>query len=713
MTKQEGARRGNSITLGQQSSRSVQRGGAIGQPTASRTVYKVALTGDTPANASANPYERFWPPAINASGDVAFQADTFENGTTREEGIFFGEFLGFSYVTDAIALRNDIAPGIPNNRVYAGREVVAGGFPFGFSQPVINDASRVAYVASYRSSGTGESFSNHGIWFAGPNGALPPELISWVPADAPDDPADPEDDNLKNYYLSFVDNDSAAVDLNLHSHISLPLTNETLTWYAKLTNAGSGFPKRKNGGLFWGEDAAYSDIIREWETIGSATVRDEGAFNNVFNSGASAARLGGGHFAAFSAFEQTPGDTMIAVIEKDPSLGITGHLIVDTGFTAAPGAGAGVGFSNANFGPAVNAAGAVAFRAQTDDADKWGVWSATLSSGVYTLTNVAYEGDTPPGPLGTGAFVGFGDPALNANDLKVFLGRYEYDDGGGPAQRDGLYVADAANTVFLVREAGTVAPGLDGSTVIGNFTTEAGGEIDVFADPIVNTTDNIAFYSNLDITDPGLLANLSGTGLFDEEIEEAGVFVKDYYGTLRNVAAVGMTLGDLIPGGDDRVLIKIRFVVEASRLIETRTLERANSGHQDGQRTAITNTVTSVGPEETCRKMRIAFGGRFYDPATTEISEGVFVAMLDVCEPSGCTSCLCSTDPNCLEGGTLLASTGPDYTQDGVVNDDDLNWMMKAYGYKGGRFDMNGDGIVGEKDVAQLVEAWGPVKPLD
>jgi len=58
----------------------------------------------------------------------------------------------------------------------------------------------------------------------------------------------------------------------------------------------------------------------------------------------------------------------------------------------------------------------------------------------------------------------------------------------------------------------------------------------------------------------------------------------------------------------------------------------------------------------------------------------------------------------------MLSGTGPDYTQDGVVGDDDLNWMMKAYGYEGGRFDMNRDGLVDAKDVALLVEAWGPVK---
>jgi len=67
-----------------------------------------------------------------------------------------------------------------------------------------------------------------------------------------------------------------------------------------------------------------------------------------------------------------------------------------------------------------------------------------------------------------------------------------------------------------------------------------------------------------------------------------------------------------------------------------------------------------------------------------------------------------ATDPNCLFG-TMTLGAGPDYNGDEVVDDTDLDLMMKAYGYTTGRFDLNEDGIVDALDVDALVAQWGPV----
>lgn len=70
--------------------------------------------------------------------------------------------------------------------------------------------------------------------------------------------------------------------------------------------------------------------------------------------------------------------------------------------------------------------------------------------------------------------------------------------------------------------------------------------------------------------------------------------------------------------------------------------------------------------------------------------------------------CLCSTDPNC---GLGLLASGPDFDQDGWVNDADLDLMMKATGVPGGRADLNMDQMVDSKDIAILMTHWGKYEP--
>jgi len=78
------------------------------------------------------------------------------------------------------------------------------------------------------------------------------------------------------------------------------------------------------------------------------------------------------------------------------------------------------------------------------------------------------------------------------------------------------------------------------------------------------------------------------------------------------------------------------------------------------------------------------------------------------CGGSGgeCENCLECIVIDCPFGGMLLG-LGPDFDQSGLVDDTDLELMMMAMGLTKGRFDMNKDGVVGEKDLVMLLDNYG------
>jgi len=83
----------------------------------------------------------------------------------------------------------------------------------------------------------------------------------------------------------------------------------------------------------------------------------------------------------------------------------------------------------------------------------------------------------------------------------------------------------------------------------------------------------------------------------------------------------------------------------------------------------------------------------------------------DVCEGGGgggggCENCLECIEIDCPFNGMLLG-LGPDFDQSGLVDDTDLELMMMAMGLTKGRFDINKDGVVGQKDLALLLDDYG------
>jgi len=83
----------------------------------------------------------------------------------------------------------------------------------------------------------------------------------------------------------------------------------------------------------------------------------------------------------------------------------------------------------------------------------------------------------------------------------------------------------------------------------------------------------------------------------------------------------------------------------------------------------------------------------------------------DACQTGGggggeCTDCLLCVEIDCDLNGTLLGE-GPDYDQNGTVDDDDVYIMMLAWDYPGGRCDLNKDGIVDILDLEILMQDYG------
>ena len=56
----------------------------------------------------------------------------------------------------------------------------------------------------------------------------------------------------------------------------------------------------------------------------------------------------------------------------------------------------------------------------------------------------------------------------------------------------------------------------------------------------------------------------------------------------------------------------------------------------------------------------------------------------------------------------VLSEVGSDDDSAGVVDGDDLAYLMSSWGSFGGPADIDGNGIVGAGDLTYLLGAWGP-----
>jgi len=678
---------------------------------------KVIISDDPGQTGWAGDFDRLNSPAINEGADVAFEGDT---NVLNGRGVWFGDFNGFAYSVSRIAQEGDSFMRFVSDGGGSGVQTTftlnVAGFPstpegsIGFSRPLIDNAGRVAFIGSIDS--PDEQQGEAVLWLTDASGS--PSVIAGAPYLK--EPTTGDEGN--RYFHRWFNAAGSEIDYANRDHIAMPLAGDgTLAWFANLDTIAeldqsvlppftlaSGMVRRE-GGIFFGADFSdHAEIVRYQDPLPGPSVSygDLNALSLIQMSTPVFNMLGD------AAFLSQVSDGRNALTVYDESAGMTPDArrrLIAIDEDELPGTEPGSeGF--VPFAPAINQSGAVAFRAVTvapDGTVGFGLWAedANLTLGKVLLT-------TDPVPnFPAASWKLFGDPVLNMNFEKAFVGRHERDVNGTPVTTEGVYWASNTNFLQRVAESGQTAPLVPNTTDLNRHV----GKYLSFSDPLMNDTGNVVFHANIDVTDATLVANLGSLGLDPLLIREEAIFVRDDFDTLRTIVSSGMTVDDLLGNGDNRVIINLRFSSDFSRIDQSvlPVREGNGSGHQDGRRTGTTNRVTVFNGEENCQRIRVAFSAELAtpgDPDAANIDEGVFVAELLVCEESGCTSCLCSTDPDCLFGSMTLGA-GPDFDQSGVVDDTDLNLMMMAWGYTEGRFDMNKDGIVGEKDLALLMEDYG------
>ena len=702
---------------------------ALGSTVSSVTYWKVALSGES--NAGWNgAFATFRPPTISRQSDVAFWAET-DADASIDEGIFFGNYLTatLGWSVSKIAQEGDPAPRLPGH-IFKGEGFVGPTARSGFGLPLLNHlngaGTEVAFVGNYDRQ---DSLGTEGFWLVN-HSAGTADLITFAPDDVLTDPV------FKNYYLDLGDGgigDQTLARSLTHVGVSLVGGSSTVVlWYSKLnTGPGQGMPgSEKRGGVWCGTSSTnHMELARQGDVIATgAEVETEAGDDSVFNSGT----MSGSGVAAISC--ESSNNSYHMLFRSDAVPAVLRDLVTKEG---DPAPGTSYNFVNLDFAAVINNDANVAFRGQTDDAaTSMGIWAEKKTGSGFAdhlLENVVYASDPVPSVSGA-TWLKFGDPVINGRNNKAFVGRFERDEGGTMVTHEGVFRADSANNVSLVARSGTstpLSPNAPGTTeFVGTFVAD-------FDDPSMNTltrwydqagqlviqTDgSVVFLAAVDITYQPYIDNLASTGVPVGLIHEEGIFATDSLGALQTVVSVGMTLDNLLGNGDDRVIIDLEFLNSDSTIDEEHpgtplpptppvptTLEGMGSGYQDGRRTGITEELTKSGSD--CRLLRVAFRARLGENGGPTTTEGIFVAELSTCPVgpgSGCETCLCSTDPECMEGSMLLGP-GPDFDQDGVVGDSDLKLMMEAQGLMEGRFDMNKDGIVDGGDVGLLTDKWGPV----
>lgn len=667
-------------------------------------------------------FKRIGSPAINENGAVVFEGLT--NAASDARGVWLGIFDGVSYTVRKILQAGDTqVVDIPTAGGLRASTTVTADVPFfsstgegaiGFSRPLIDNGGRVAFVSSIASTAPtqGESV----VW-----GAAPPVYSPFLLAGAPyRKPLTPGDTGVGRFYHRWFNWIPSNQDLNTTGHIAMSRGGPgEVAWYAKLEaidplDTGDEPPFMEaqgiddfEGGIFTGAGPTkHTEVVRYQDpvpglgvTYGIQPTPPSNWFGTpVMNAQGDVAFLAAASdgSSVITAYDISAGDEPA---DRRRRVFADGLALPETpqGF---------VGFVST--APVINQDGAVAFRAFIDDLDgtvEWGIWAEDAS---LTLGKVIDTTDPVPNfPSATWTL--FGDPVLNQNYEKAFVGKHERDVNGEAVTIYGVYHASSLDFITRVAEQGQLTPLVPNATSglrnIGTFAA--------FDDPSMNDSGDIVFRADLNIGDQQLVDNLDSVPVLPQFKAEQGIFVTDEDGTLRAVVATGMTMDDLLGNGDNRVLLNLVYTADATGIDDVLfgipLRELRNSGHQDGRRTGVTNRVPVNINGDPCQSTRVAFAATLGTPGVSDpaaIDLAVIVAELVTCDPSGCNSCLCSTDPACEFNGLLLGS-GPDFDQSGTVDDMDVNLMMMAWGYTKGRFDMNQDGIVGEKDLALLMEDYG------
>jgi len=574
----------------------------------------------------------------------------------------------------------------------------------GFGRPVILDDDSVAFIAQTNATG---GAGNHALVKRnGRLGAL--SILERAPLTAI------VDNTFDNYYFGLDSN--LMGPLSSRSHISFPRdTNDvTVGWYAKLRLPnGTGDPRR--GGVFCAVSAvpgAANTLLRQNDAVpGLGLVKVEGSLTdkNSFNG----ISMNSTKITAISCETDQPrpgGGSLNKHVVIVSAQNIPG-MFRTVAFEGNPAPGTSANFSNLDFAAVINNDSNSAFRAQLDDG-AWGIWAESITGPGFddhTLELVALTGPSGiSGPSGSVAWTGFSDPIIAADNSKYFTASFDYNGGS----HTGVFGVTPDNTTSYI--IASTAGGLGNTTPKQPNHQGPGGTVGQFtgfAEPFVNESGNISFLADINIFEFELLANLSDIPA--PFIDRKGVFSVDHFGELRTVVTVGMTMADIDPFAvGPLVITDLRFESETNRINTPETLEGGGSGYQDGRRMPMTNAITDFGPGSDCKTVSFGFVAVVRDITNPSIpTESLIVAELIACDSgSGCTSCLCSLDPNCIYQGLLLSS-GPDFDDNGVVDTVDLLIANDALGLTHGRADLTLDGIVDNNDLDYILNEWGQTAP--
>jgi len=708
---------------------------ALGQSSAAVDYHKVIISTDAGQTGWNGVFTRMSAPAMNESGDLAFEGNTNAVGGGR--GVWFGDFDGLAYTVSKIAQEGDSfqrsVPGFvefesdPDNPppeppfvpvtitvdVPSFASTTEGAV--GISLPIIDNTGQVAFVSSIDSPAPGQGEAV--LWRT--DAAQSPLLIAGAPYRKV-----PSNSDDQRHYVQGWFNVDPAIDLNqdyrFKSHVALARGGDgTVAWYSNLDTIdpvdSSDLPPftpdqggvEREGGIFSSQQAVdLQDIVRYQDNVpgflGVLYGKLDGDTRNWFGSPV----LNSQGDAAFIA-TASDGRSVLTAFDRDELGMATARRLIAIDGDALPGTDP-ASDSFVTSAPVINQTGAVAFRASNVSPAldlHYGIWAEDAS---LTLSRVIFTTDPVP-DFPSAQWTLFGDPVLNEDFEKTFVGRHQREVNGQQVTVEGVYRASTTNIIERVAESGRLAPPVPNTDLFGRNV----GVFESFADPLMNDTGNVAFLAGVDITDATLQTNLDGLAIEPEFIEKEGIFFQDNNGDLRTIVASGMTVDDLLGNGDQRVIVDLVFSSDFSRIdqVTTPVREGNGSGHQDGRRTAVTNAVVDAPNQHTALAALTAVLATPGDPDPGNFDQGVFVADMRVTTSTTggggeCDNCLECTTPDCPFNGLLLGS-GPDFDQSGTVDDTDVELMMMAWGYTKGRFDLNKDGVVEVQDLEILMRDFG------
>ncbi|MBE3100271.1 MAG: PEP-CTERM sorting domain-containing protein [Planctomycetes bacterium] len=367
-------------------------------------------------------------PALNASGQAAFCTGLTGTSDGSTQGIFRGDGSALT----AIARQKWAAPGTGG-----------GTFSYFSASPALNASGQAAFWAALTGTTDG---SNYGI-FRGSSGT--PTAIARDKWAAP-----------------------GTGGGTFSSTFSDPALNASgqAAFQAGLTGTSDG----STGGIFRGDGSTTTAIAREkWAAPGTGG----GTFAYLSYPALNAS----GQAAFYAELTGTSDGSSVGLFRGDGSTTVA----IAREKWAAPGTGGGTFwyFSSA----ALNASGQAAFYASltgTSDGSTQGIFRGDGS----TLTAIARQKWAAPG-TGGGTFSSFGSPALNASGQAAFYADLT-GTAGGTADNVGIFLADEQERIVAVRKGDA----LEGSTV-----TAVGilGGLDAGGRSGLNDYGQVAYYAHL------------------------------------------------------------------------------------------------------------------------------------------------------------------------------------------------------------------------